>query len=88
VEGSYWNDSMNDTDFLLVDGLNNLIWDFSRMLSYTSAYGKFRTWTWRKVSADGGSYDCQRVRAESVSTFYLSKQFLSLEISKTTKTIQ
>ena len=37
---------------------------------------KFRTWSQRGVSTDGGSYDYLRVRAESVSTFtFLQKWF-------------
>ena len=37
---------------------------------------KFRTWSQRGVSTDGGSYDYLRVRAESVPTFtFLQKWF-------------
>ena len=42
---------------------------------YPSAYGKFRTWSQRGVSTDGGSYDYLRVRAESVP-FFVQKWFL------------
>ena len=34
---------------------------------------KFRTWSHRGVSTDGGSYDYLRVRAESVPTFIFYK---------------